>query len=186
MSEERSAAMRLQALGGEETASDPIAPASPVYVAFERLTRAVALLGGGLLLALALLVTASVTGRWLFSEPVPGDFEIAQMATAVAVFAFLPFGQMRRVNIVVDVFTSRLPKALTARIDGVWDIAYAALMGFIAYGLIYGTGDAMRYGTATMVMQLPIWPAIAATMGLAALVSVAALASGLLRIWSGR
>ena len=51
-------------------------------------------------------------GRWLLQlRPINGDFEMVQMATAIAVFSFLPYCQARRGNIVVDTFTSWLPRA---------------------------------------------------------------------------
>ena len=51
--------------------------------------------------------SSSVLRRWLFSTPIPGDFELAQIGTAVAVFAFLPYCQVVRGNIVVDTFTAQ-------------------------------------------------------------------------------
>ena len=36
--------------------------------------------------------------RWQGSQPLPGDFEFVQMATAVSVFSFLPYCQLRRSN----------------------------------------------------------------------------------------
>jgi len=72
--------------------------------------KALAVLGGVIALAVAVVVALSVLSRWLFSSPIPGDFELAQIGTASAVFAFLPYCQLVRGNIVVDTFTSRLPK----------------------------------------------------------------------------
>ena len=64
----------------------------------ERLSGAIALFGGLLLFCVAALVVVSVVGRWLSGTalastfpwlgPVNGDFEMVQMATAVAVFSF--------------------------------------------------------------------------------------------------
>ena len=48
----------------------------------------VALLGGLLSLGIAGLVVVSVIGRRFFNAPVNGDFELVQMATAIAVFSF--------------------------------------------------------------------------------------------------
>ncbi len=53
-----------------------------------RLTRILALAGGCLVFALAALVTASVVLRWWSGLPISGDFEMAQMGTALAVFCF--------------------------------------------------------------------------------------------------
>jgi hypothetical protein len=88
----------------------------------------VPLVGGAVALAVAAVVVVSVLRRWLFSQPIPGDFELAQIGTAVAVFAFLPYCQVVRGNIVVDTFTSGLPARVRGRIDALWDVVYAVAM----------------------------------------------------------
>lgn len=135
----------------------------------------VAMIGGALAFALAFLVTTSVVLRWLFDAPVPGDFEFVQMGTALIVFAYLPFCQIERGNIVVDAFTSKLSQRTRDRIDAVWDIVYAAVIGVIAYAMIQGVIDAWRSGEETMVSRVPLWPALAICTGLAAFLSLVAL-----------
>lgn len=143
----------------------------------DRVASLAAVAGGVLTLAVALLVTASVTMRWLVSAPIDGDFEYVKMATAVAVFTYLPFTQSRRANIMVDTFTARLPARLADRIDALWDIVFALVMGFLAWCLLNGALDAMRSGETTMQRQLVIWPGIALSAALALLAAVIALAT---------
>ena len=61
------------------------------------------------MLAAAIMVVVSVLMRWLIRYSVPGDIELVQIASALAVFCFLPLCQGRRGNIMVDTFTARLP-----------------------------------------------------------------------------
>jgi TRAP-type C4-dicarboxylate transport system permease small subunit len=154
--------------------------------ALTRITGAVAVAGGLLALAVAGLVTLSVLGRWLFRSPIDGDFEFVKMATAVAIFAYLPFTQARRGNIVVDTFTGGLSLAVRARLDAFWDLAYAAFMGFLAYALTLGTMDAIRSGETTMQRQILIWPSIAISMVLCALLALTALLTALALLRSAR
>src|SRR5688572_32078515 len=87
---------------GEETLiQSPEPPRVPRLVAL--VAKALAVFGGAVALAVAAVVVASVLRRWLFSQPIPGDFELAQIGTAVAVFAFLPYCQVTRGNIVVEI-----------------------------------------------------------------------------------
>jgi TRAP-type C4-dicarboxylate transport system permease small subunit len=137
----------------------------------DHLTAAVAVLGGLISLATALVVTASVIGRNALGEGVPGDFEYVQMGTAIAVFAFLPLCQLRRGNIVVDTFSTRWPPRFSAVVDALWDLVYAGIMGLLAYSLFHGARDVRANGTATMVMGLPIWPAVLACAVLCAFLS---------------
>ncbi len=142
--------------------------------AVERLTGAIAVAGGLLALVVAVLATASVLMRWLFDAPIDGDFEYVKMATAVAVFAYLPYTQARRGNIMADTFTLWLPRRVTVWMDAAWDLVYAALMGFVAYALLHGTLDAIRSGETTMQRQIPLWPSIAVAAALCALLAVTA------------
>ena len=139
-------------------AADRICDMPPLI---ERLTARIAVLGGLLALAVAALVVVSVVGRWLFSMPVEGDFEFVKMATAIAVFAYLPCTQARRGNIMVDTFTSWMGQGARNRLDAFWDLAYAAFMALCAWGLFVGARDALRTGETTMQLQLAVWPAIA-------------------------
>jgi TRAP-type C4-dicarboxylate transport system permease small subunit len=152
-------------------------PAAPAPSGIVSLARAIALGGGLLTLGIALLVTISVIRRGIWGEPVPGDFEFVQMATAVTLFAFLPLCQSHRGNIAVDTFTSRLPRAWQRRLDGAWDFVYAAFMAMICVGLFRAALEAYGYGTTTMVLGVPIWPAITISALLCAVVSMVALST---------
>ncbi len=145
----------------------------------ERVTGAVAILGGLLALAVAVLATASVLMRWIFNAPIDGDFEFVKMATAIAVFAYLPFTQARRGNIMVDTFTGWLPVRAQRALDALWDVVYATVMGYIAYCLIFGTLDALKSGETTMQRQLLIWPSIAVSTALCALLAITAVVTAI-------
>lgn len=158
----------------------------------ERLSGAIAVLGGVLSLGVALLVVFSVLGRWLSGVPwaeaaartlgfdlgpINGDFEMVQMATAVAIFTFLPYTQARRGNIFVDTFTIMLPARVNARIDAFWDLVYAGMAGILAACLIVGTLEHYRSGQTTMLLQIIAWPAIAISTLLLLLLTCVALAT---------
>jgi TRAP-type C4-dicarboxylate transport system permease small subunit len=158
----------------------------------ERLSGAVALLGGLLALFVALLVVTSVLGRWLGGSPlaaklrwlgpVNGDFEMVQMATAVAIFAFLPYCQVRRGNIVVDTFTARFRPRTNGFIDAFWDVVYAGMMGLLAVSLATGALEHYRSGQTTMLLQLIVWPALALCTLLCFLLAFTALATAAARV----
>lgn len=125
-----------------------------------RATRVIALAGGLLSLVTAFVVVISVGLRWLGAGTVPGDFELVQMATAITIFCFLPLCQFQRGNIMVDTFSSQWPEKLRQAVDAFWDIVYAGMMLLLAVSLAQGALDVMRNKSATMVLGLPLWPAI--------------------------
>ena len=164
----------------------------PRLALVERLSGAVALVGGVLSLAIAALVVISVIGRWLSGTtvgsaagwlgPIPGDFELVQMATAISIFSFLPYCQARRGNIVVDTFTTWLSPRANAWIDAFWDIVYAGMAALIATCLGTGALEHYRSGQTTMLLQLIIWPALAICALLALTLAWAALTTATARI----
>lgn len=116
--------------------------------------------GGCVSLAMGALVSVSVLSRWLIDQSVPGDFEFVQMGTAVSVFFFLPACQAHRGNILVDSFTGSLSETARNRLDAFWDVIYGLVMAFLAVCMVDGTLEAFRSKTGTMVLQLPLWPAL--------------------------
>jgi TRAP-type C4-dicarboxylate transport system permease small subunit len=145
------------------------------------LARLLALFGGALAVCLALLVSISITWRALGLGGVRGDFEFVQMGVALIVFAFMPWCQARRGNVMVDSFTTRLPPRFQAALDALWEVVFAAMMALIAWRLGAGALEAARSTTTTMVLLLPIAPAIAACAILAGFTALIALAMAIVR-----
>jgi TRAP-type C4-dicarboxylate transport system permease small subunit len=151
-----------------------------------RLSLWLAIAGGALSVATALLVVVSVSLRRAGLGTVPGDFELVQMCTALTVFAFLPWCQARRGNVFVDTFTTRLPKTMQAGLDALWDLVYAGMMALIAWRLWLGAMDAIQSGTTTMVLRFSVGPAIAACAVMSAFLALVAVATALARVRSVR
>jgi TRAP-type C4-dicarboxylate transport system permease small subunit len=165
--------------------TDTIAPRELPRVppVLETIAKVLALVGGAAAIVVAVIVVVSVLGRWLFSAPIPGDFELVEMGTAIAVFAFLPYCQIVRGNIVVDTFTAHLPARLRGRLDAVWDGVYAAAMALVAACLTRGTLDTFSSQEVSMVLRIPLWPGVAFGALACAFLAIASLATayGLLR-----
>jgi TRAP-type C4-dicarboxylate transport system permease small subunit len=120
----------------------------------DALATALALAGGVLLLAVAVLTVVSVAGRWLADRPVTGDIELVQIATAVAIALFLPYAQVHGSHLIVDFFTARSSMRVQRTLDGAGSIAAAE---------------------TTMVLGVPLWLAYAAMVPGLALAGVAGL-----------
>ncbi len=161
-------------------APSPAGGAAP-HGLLDRLMAVSAFAGGALAIALATLVVVSVLGRWLLYLPVRGDFELVRIATAVAVFAYLPYTQARRANIMVDTFTQRLPRRANDAIDALWDVVYAGAMATCAYGLYLGAFDARENYETTSELQLQMWPFILVCAGLCGLLAVTAAVTAILK-----
>jgi len=153
---------------------------SPPGGVVARLATALMLGGGVLLLATALLTVASVLRRWLAGQPIPGDFELVQLGSGLAIFGFLAYGTLMRVNILVDSFTNWLPARVRGVLDAFWSLAWGVAAALLAWRMALGALDARASGTRGMVLPLPIWWAIA--LGACAFAATALAAF----LWSGR
>lgn len=163
------------------------------------LARIMAIIGGVVLTLLIVLTCVSVLGRglntlghsdllegaapalaaWLIGTgvgPVLGDFELVEAGIAFAIFAFLPWCQLRSGHATVDVFTDRLPPRANRWVVAVWETVLTLVILLIAWRLYEGFLDKLNNGQTTFLLQFPVWWSYGASL-------VAAIAAGLVAIW---
>ena len=133
--------------------------------ALYRAATGVAVLGGLVLFALTLLTVISVLGRAVLSAPIPGDFELVELGMAVAIFSFLPYCQMVRGNVIVDLFTTRASPRARALLDAIGNLLYTTIAALLTWRVALGGLEIRSYRETTMVLQVPVWwgyvPAVA-------------------------
>lgn len=132
-------------------------PADPFGRVLYRISRALAIAGGVVLCVLALMTTISVAGRSLLASPVPGDFEIVAIGMGLAIFAFLPWCQLTRGNVLVDFFMVRAPVRTKAFFDIVGGIFYLAIAVILTWRMVYGGIDMYQYSEKSMTINFPRW-----------------------------
>ena len=97
-----------------------------------------AILGGVLSFAMALIVTISVAGRYLFSAPIQGDYDIVGILCGCAIFAFLPYCQLHRGNVLADFFTQRASERTKAALDAMGNLLFLAAIIMFTWRLYFG------------------------------------------------
>jgi len=136
-----------------------------------------ALLGGFVLLGVVFMTSWSATSGVLFARPLPGDVELTEMLTAVAVFMFLPYCQLSGANVTADLFTARAgPRtvAFLSLLSAVVALAFAVLL----MGRMYeGMADYREYVETTTILHIPIWYAYVPALASIALLIAASLGS---------
>jgi len=140
-----------------ELASETARPTDPVGRVIYTIARWLAVLGGIVLCAMAVLTTVSVTGRSLFNNPISGDFELVAIGTGLAVFAFLPWCQMTRGNVLVDFFMSAAPPRAQIFTDVVGGVFYLAIATLLTWRMIFGGLDMYNYNELSMTINFPRW-----------------------------
>jgi len=163
-----------------------------------------AVLGGLILIALVVLVVASVAGRalnglghsalverwvpglghWLLGTgvgPIDGDYEVLEAGVAVAIFACLPLCQFVGGHATVDLFTSRLPVRVQRLLIAFWETVLAAAIVLIGIRLYAGLQGKMSNGETTFLLQFPVWWAYAASLAACATAMLVGIVCAALR-----
>ncbi|WP_375596431.1 TRAP transporter small permease [Algihabitans albus] len=125
-----------------------------------RAALSLALAGGAALLAITALTVISVTGRGLIAVglgPVPGDYELVEMAAAFAIFSFLPWCQLQRGHVTVDLFMAPLGRRANLTADLIGNGLLTAAAGVIFWRLWLGLLDRQTFGETSFILGIPIW-----------------------------
>ena len=163
----------------------------------EKASKWLAYVGGTVLAGIALMTVVSIIGRALIPfglKPIKGDFELVEAGCAIAIFAFLPWCQIRRGHVTVDIFIQNLPSRVQAFLGLVGDTLLMVASYVILWRLWLGFGEKFPYGgdgfrqalgmgskpffvETTYELELPIWIPYAAALVGAALFFIVALYS---------
>lgn len=135
----------------------------------ELLARILALAGGAILLGITLLTCISIFGRALIPldigvGPIRGIYDITEIGMAAAIFAFLPWAQLREAHARVDLFQHAIPKKANHVLDLVFNAAMALVATIGTYRLYLGMQDKLSYGETTLIAQIPVWQGYAASL----------------------
>jgi len=132
-------------------------------------------LAGVILTAITLVTCLSLIGRNTIGVTLAGDYELTAAAAGAAVALFLPWCQLRRENIIVDFFTSRMSGRVNDTLDRFGALLLGAMMLLLAWRTTLGGLNAFRSGSGTMMLGLPEWIVYAAMVPPLVLTGVIAL-----------
>ena len=120
------------------------------------LANGLALFGGVCLVVACALTGLSIIGGLTF-KPLPGEIELVEAFCGFAVFAFMPFCQLRRGHVGVDIFVSGLGRRAMNWTQLAGDIIIALLFIVLTRQHWIGTMDKFRNGETTTLLLLPVW-----------------------------
>lgn len=131
--------------------------------------------GGFVLICLVLMIVASIFGRGFFAYPIPGDFELVELGSAMVVVLFLPYCQITRNNVSLDMFVHRMSARALSITDALGNLLLALVAGVLAWRSALGGIELYETRDVTSLLQIPLWlafPIIVASFVLLVLVSV--------------
>lgn len=125
-----------------------------------RLAAALAIAGGLVLAAFALLTVASIIGRAMIPfglSAINGDFELVEIGCAIAVFSFLPWCQLQRGHVTVDIFTDHAPADFRRFMELIGNITILLIAAVIAWRIVLGMLEKFSYEETTFILGMPVW-----------------------------
>lgn len=138
----------------------PVAPADPVGRVGRHLMlwcQVLAVAGALVFTVLVGMSIVSITGRKLWSAPVPGDVELLQMCSAFAASAFFAYCHLNRGDVKVDFFTERLPDRWVHGLDGAGSLLVGLFGALIAWRTAAGALMVGAAGETSMILGVPLW-----------------------------
>lgn len=115
--------------------------------------------GAALLLFSLILVTCvDVVGRYFFSAPLSGAFEITELLLAALVFAALPLTTERKEHIEVDLLNIVLSNRMKQYLSIFAGMFSAILLATLAWRLALHALSAAEDGATTNALRIPLAP----------------------------
>lgn len=143
-------------------------------------------IASGALLAIVVLLTvvnavgfAANTGVQMFGGNVsglPGYEDAVSLAVGSAALLMLPYCQLTRGHVSVDLFTERLSASTAARIMRATDALMGICAAFLGLMLAIGSRSYFDDGALSPVLAWPIWPFVVPGIAAVGLWSFTALA----------
>ncbi len=133
-----------------------------------RLSQWLAWWGVLVLIALAIMTVVSIAGRALAFAglgPVPGDFELVEAGTALAVFCFLPWCHLKNGHAAVDMLWKAYPPALQRALEVLADGLMLAVWLLLVWRMSIALQDYYGNGEVSFILQMPVWWGYAASIG---------------------
>lgn len=139
------------------------------YKVADFIARGLAFAGGGILILITLITCVSIIGRAFVPldigiGPIRGIYDITEIGMAAAVFAFLPWAQLRETHARVDLFQAAMPRRVDLTLDLLFNIAMAFVAAVGTWRLYLGMLDKLSYGETTLIAQIPVWQGFAASL----------------------
>lgn len=119
--------------------------------------KAAAVVGSLIFTALVVMSIISITGRKIWSAPVPGDVELLQMCAAFAAANFFAYCHLNRGDVKVDFFTDHLPLRAVHSLDAIGSLLIGLFGALIAWRTGAGAGMLKSAGETSMILGLPLW-----------------------------
>lgn len=127
----------------------------------DRLTRGMALVSGGFLILVMLIMFIDVIGRYFLNAPLTYSVELVELAMGLFVMFGMAQCTLHRGHISVDLLSERIVGRMLDRLFNIIAaVAGAIFMGLIAWRLLMHAIRVYEDGIFTQVLEFPSYPVV--------------------------
>jgi TRAP-type C4-dicarboxylate transport system permease small subunit len=141
----------------EPTAGSPAPAFGPGGRALLAASKYLAVAGGLVFVALVIMSIVSITGRKVFSWPVPGDVEVLQMCAAFASSCFFAYCHLINGDVKVDFFTHNMARRKVEAMDAFGSLLVGLFGALIAWRTLVGAIGIKDVGETSAILGWPVW-----------------------------
>lgn len=129
-------------------------------------------------MAMMLLTCVDVIGRYLFTRPIPGSFELTEILLAAIIFIGLPIVSLKNDHVTVDLFASVTPYRMLVVQHVLASLIGASCAAYLAWRLWLHADSLMQAGETTTQLHLRLGWLVYGMSALIGATSIALLIAG--------
>jgi TRAP-type transport system small permease protein len=108
---------------------------------------------------MGLIIVLNVIGRYFFKSPILGTVEMVEFMMVVIVFLAIPFTDLHRSHVSVDIFTSRFSNRAKLILISINAFLCLIIAGVITYqAIVEATYYLKHMGERTTLLEIPFAP----------------------------
>ena len=165
-----------------ETPNRPTPARSSVLWTIRRLELVLGYFAAVILFVTMGITLADVIGRNFFSTPMPAGHELTELMVGLLVYGAIPLITIRNQQITIELFSSYLRGFVRRLLDVLLPLFGAAVMALFGWRLLVQAGKLQEFGSATIYLQLPVFPFVFFMGGMAVLSAVVYVLLAVFRI----
>jgi len=126
---------------------------SPIVTSF-------AFIGAAALGFMVLMLMWSVIARRLTDTPMRGTYELTELSLAVLVFTVLAYEFLEHQSMVIEFFTSKMPKKVQQILSIIIYTITLGMLGILCWRLVAQGMRVQGFNQTTRILEIPIYPFI--------------------------
>ena len=132
-------------------------PSDKVGRVLYKISAGLAIFGSFVIAVMAATVAFNVTWRATSLGSVSGIIDLIEILTSTAIFAFLPYCQLMRENVIVDFILTKAPTRAKTICDAFGSLMFIVIGCLLTWRTTLGGFDMYRYNESFSTIGFPRW-----------------------------